>query len=357
MRREHLERLRPVCPVCRVRGREPQPLVVGTVVHAAADDILEGVLLCPERTCQREHPIIDGIAVVVADIASWATHQLEAVMRRDDLSPFMEGVLGDAAGPGSSFNNERTNLGSYARSHWGDFDAEQPIAPEGSLVGLLESGLGLLGEPPRGVWIDLGCSVGRGTFELARRTGNLAAGIDLNFAMLRIAEKLRRQGRVAFPVRRVGVVFDRREVAVPDLPGERVSFWCCDVAALPFAAAVFDGALSLNVLDCVQSPVGHVVELGRVLAPRARALLASPYDWAPAVTPLTEWLGGHSQRASSRGSSAAELRRVLSHDAAAGVDTGLVVVAERDRAPWRVYTNERATMDYAVDLLCLERKG
>jgi SAM-dependent methyltransferase/uncharacterized protein YbaR (Trm112 family) len=356
VRREHLERLRPVCPVCRHRGREPQALVVGTVVRAAADDILEGVLLCPERTCQREHPIIDGIAVVVPDIASWATHQLDAVMRRDDLSMFMESALGDAAGPGSSFNSERTNLGSYAWSHWGDFDAESP-AREGSLVGLLDAGLALLGERPRGLWADLGCSVGRATFELARRTGDLAAGVDLNFAMLRIAEKLRRHGRVAFPLRRVGVVFDRHEVAVPDLPGERVSFWCCDVAALPFAAAAFDGALSLNVLDCVQSPVDHLVELGRILAPRARAVLASPYDWAPAATPLTEWLGGHSQRASSHGSSAAELRRVLSHDAAAGVDTGLVVVAERDRAPWRVYTNERATMDYAVDLLCLERKG
>ncbi len=354
MRREHLERLQPLCPVCRARGRGPQPLVTGTVVRADGDDILEGVLLCPERACQREHPIIDGIAVVVADIATWAAHQLDAVMRREDLSPFMESLLGDAAGPGSSFNNERANLGSYARSHWED--AEGPAARDGSLAGLLNAGLELLGEPPRGVWADIGCAVGRGAFELARRTGDLAVGVDLNFAMLRVAERLRRQGRAAVPVRRVGVVFDRREVTMPDLPGERVSFWCCDAAALPFADAAFDGALSLNVLDCVQSPVGHLVELGRVLAPRARALLASPYDWTPTATPLAEWLGGHSQRASSHGSSAAELRRVLSRDAAAGIDTGLVVVAERDRVPWRVYTNERATMDYAVDLLCLERK-
>jgi SAM-dependent methyltransferase len=155
----------------------------------------------------------------------------------------------------------------------------------------------------------------------------------------------------------VGIVFDRRDVAVPELPGDRVSFWCADVAALPFGDAAFDGALSLNILDCVGSPVGHLAELGRVLAPRARALLATPYDWSPAATTLAEWLGGHSQRGPARGSSAAELRRVLSRDAAAGVDTGLVVVSERDGVPWRVYTNERASMDYAVDLLCLERKG
>jgi hypothetical protein len=38
-----------------------------------------------------------------------------------------------------------------------------------------------------------------------------------------------------------------------------------------------------------------------------------------------------------------------------GIDTRLVIRAERPRVPWRVYVNERATMDYVVDLLCLER--
>jgi SAM-dependent methyltransferase len=306
--------------------------------------------------CQREHPIIDGIPVVVADIGNWAAHQLDAVMRRD-FSTFMESLLGDAAGPETNFNNERTNLSGYARGHWGDLDEERPAAREGSFVKLLETALTLLGEAPRGIWIDLGCSVGRGTFELARRTGNLVVGVDLNFAMLRVAEKVRRQGRAVFPLRRVGIVFDRCDFPVPNLPRQHVSFWCCDVAALPFDNGIFDGALSLNVLDSIQSPLGHLMEMGRVLAAGARALLSSPYDWSPTATPLAHWLGGHSQRTASGGSSVAELRRILSIDAAAGVDTGLLITGERDRVPWRVYANERASMDYAVHLLSLQRKS
>jgi hypothetical protein len=69
-----------------------------------------------------------------------------------------------------------------------------------------------------------------------------------------------------------------------------------------------------------------------------------------AATPLAQWFGGHSQRSPAHGSSAAELRRVLKT-----LDTGLTIQAERDGVPWRVYVNERATMDYKVHLLALRR--
>jgi SAM-dependent methyltransferase len=169
--------------------------------------------------------------------------------------------------------------------------------------------------------------------------------------MLRVAERARREGRAVFPVRRVGVVYDRCEVAVPDLPRENVSFWCCDVDALPFSDGVFDGALSLNVLDCVPSPLQHLLEMGRVLKSAGCALMSSPYDWSPTATPIQQWLGGHSQRSAAHGSSAAELRRALS-----AVDTGLEIEAERDDVPWRVYVNERASMDYKVHMLRLRRR-
>jgi SAM-dependent methyltransferase/uncharacterized protein YbaR (Trm112 family) len=350
VRLDHLERLRPVCPTCRAAGRQAQPLSLTTIVRAEGEEVDEGVLVCPDQACQREHPILDGIAVVVPDLQSWASHQLDAVLRRDDLSSFMDSLLGDAAGPGSLLDRERTTLSAYARAHWGDLDPDEPLSSEASFVHLLDTALELMAEPPRGVWIDLGCSVGRGTLEMARRTGDLAVGVDLSFSMLRVAERVRREARAVFQQRRVGLVFDRRDLPVADVPTSLLSFWCCDVGALPFSDGMFDGALSLNVVDCVPSPLNHLMELGRILRSGASALLSSPYDWSPNATPLAQWLGGHSQRSPRHGSSAAELRRVLT-----AIDAGLVIKAERDRAPWRVYVNERASMDYAVHLLHLER--
>lgn len=330
MRREHLERLRPVCAACREGWLE-----LGAVARTDGDDVLEGALLCP--ACQREHPIVDGIPVVVADLVSWASHQLDAVLRRDDLTQFTESLLGDAAGPGSSLDRERANVSGYGRAHWGD----------GGFADLVSTATALLDEPPSGVWADLGCAVGRGTFELAR-TAELAVGVDLSFAMLRVAERVRREGRAVFGLRRVGIVYDRVEIGVPDVPAERMAFWCCDVGVLPFPDASLSGALSLNVLDCAASPVAHLTELARVLGPGGHALLSTPYDWSPAATPLDQWLGGHSQRGEHGGASADILRQALPR-------LGLGIESERDRIPWSVHANERSRVQYELHLLRLSR--
>ena len=358
MRLDHLQQLRPVCPTCRAAGRDPAALVLGHVAVADGDEVLEGVLVCSQPACQREHPIIDGIPVVVADIASWASHQIAGVMRRDDLSAHAESLLGDATGPGSEFHRERSNLGTYGWAHWGDMAPAGERQHGGAYAALLTDALDLASAQPAGVWLDLGCSVGRGPLALARRGVALAVGVDLNFAMLRVAERVRRQGRACFPLRRGGVVFERFDAAVPDLPAMRMArttHWCCDVSVLPFADARFDGALLLNLLDCVTEPLALLFETGRVLAPGGEVLFSSPYDWSPHATPMAQWLGGHSQRGAAGGSSVAELRRILSADRAAGVDTGLVIDAERDGVPWHVQTGERSTMAYAVHMARLRR--
>lgn len=373
MRLDHFRRLRPHCPVCaaacRAAAREPAPLALGEVALAAGDDIIEGVLVCSERLCQREHPIVDGIPIVVADIASWSAHQLPALLRRDDLTPFTESLIGDAAGPQSEFHAERSNLGIYGWAHWGDragdragdgagdgAGADAAQRHGGAYLGLLEACWPLQGAPVQGAWIDLGCAAGRGTVELARRGAEIAVGVDLGFAMLRVAERVRRTGRARFALRRGGLVFDRCDFAVPDVPAERIAYWCCDVAALPFADAAFGGALLLNVVDCVPAPLALLAETGRVLGRGAAALYASPYDWSPQATPVSQWLGGVGQRGPARGSSAAELRRILSADRAAGVDLGLVIESELDAVHWHLRTGDRSAMEYAVHAARLRRR-
>src|SRR5260370_8202654 len=113
--------------------------------------------------------------------------------------------------------------------------------------------------------------------------------------------RARRERRVVFPQKRVGMVFDRSEFSVADMPADLMSYWCCDVGNLPFVDATFDGALSLNVLDCVASPLQHLAELGRVLRAEAPGLMSTPYDWSQNATPLPHSLGGHPHRADSHG--------------------------------------------------------
>jgi SAM-dependent methyltransferase len=330
--------------------------VVGTVIRRDEAELLEGALVCPEPSCQREYPIIDGIPIILAAIRDHLGHQLAELRARDDLSPFTESLLGDCGGPGSDFDRARYQLSSYGRDHYGDLDPDEPAPAAGGLVPLLETAAAMLAAPPRGLWLDAGCSVGRSTFELAARTGELVLGVDVNFAMLRTARRVAREGRVRHPLRRVGMVYDRRDFAV-DLAGrDAVDFWSCDATALPFEAATFDGLLSLNLLDCVSWPLSHLIEIGRVLRPGAEAVIATPYDWSVNATPIEGWLGGHSQRNQTHGSSVAELRRLLGPGAPAGAPR-LALAAERERLPWRVYVHERATMIYDVHLMVAAATG
>ena len=149
--------------------------------------------------------------------------------------------------------------------------------------------------------LDVGCSVGRTTFALADTTAELVLGVDLNFAMLRLAAEVLQRGAVRYPRRRVGVVYDRREFPVTFAQAERVDFWACDALALPFAPESCGLAVTLNLLDCAAAPRDLLAGVAELLKPGAALVLSTPYDWSPAATNMEAWLGGHSQRSREGG--------------------------------------------------------
>lgn len=353
MRRQHLEVLRPICPVCR--DADPSPLAVGAVVVERGDDVVEGLLECSRPGCRREYPILDGIPYLIPGIRAFAKDHALELLIRDDLSELLEGVLGDCLGPGSGFDVRRQHLSSYAWDHWADLDpAEAGAQPApGALRRLLARGIELAGPGPRGHAIDVGCGAGRTTFELAARPDvDLALGIDLHVTLLRLASRALREGVVRWPHRRAGLVHDRREARV-ELPHmEKVDFWACDATALPFPPGTFALAAGLHVVDCVAAPVELLRSVGQALAPDGRAVLSTPYDWSAAATPLEHWLGGHSQRGALQGDPAATLRALL----APGGELGLELVAEEDGLPWAVRMNERSTVHYRCHLVAARRR-
>jgi SAM-dependent methyltransferase len=311
--------------------------------------------VCPERLCQREFPIIDGIPIIVPDPRSVISGQVEPLLRRDDLSPLLESLIGDCTGPGSELERSRYQVGSYARGHFGDLDPQQPAERESSVAGLVDRLW--TDDAPAGAWLDIGCALGRGALEVAARTGEPVLGVDLNLAMLRTARPALTGGRLRYPHRKVGLVYDRRELEI-ELPGrDLVDLWACDATALPLADGTVAGALSLNILDCIASPLGHLLELGRVLTAGGRGLLCTPYDWSLGATAVEAWIGGHSQRSGAGGSSVAEMRRILGDGAPAGVDTRLLIDRELDDLSWRVYVHERAEMTYRTHGLILRGLG
>jgi SAM-dependent methyltransferase len=173
--------------------------------------------------------------------------------------------------------------------------------------------------------------------------------------MLRLASEALRRGLVRYPRRRVGVVYDAREVPVSFPSMESVDFWAIDAIDLPFSAGTFAAVIGLNVLDCVASPHDLLASLPRLLKPGGKAVLSTPYDWSPRATPIEAWLGGHSQRGESAGASEPVLRALLTPGAHPAAVEGLRIVAEELDLPWRVRLHERSSVEYRVDLVVVER--
>jgi SAM-dependent methyltransferase/uncharacterized protein YbaR (Trm112 family) len=366
VRRRHFESLRPVCPVCRAAGGT-SPLRIAEVVREHDGHIVEGVLHCSNDKCLREFPILDGIPLIIANIRQYVSDNILAIHARRDLGEVVESMLGDCCGPGSAFDQTRQYLSSYAWDHYGDLDPNEPAGEPrpGSMLRNLHAGFtaadsvrapghaGTTHQPvmPLGPVIDVGCSVGRGAFELAERTGHLVLGTDLNFAMLRVASEVLRNGVVRYPRRRTGLVYDRREFPARFPNRENVDFWGCDATALPFESGVFSLAVGMNVLDSVAAPRELLVSIANVLKTSGHAILTCPYDWSAAVTPVEAWLGGHSQRSPHAGSCETALRALLTPGAHPGSVENLKLVAERENLEWHVRLHDRSSVCYRTHLV------
>ncbi len=319
--------------------------------------MIEGILLCSNPQCQSEYPIIDGIPLIIIDLRAYVSQNILPVLGRQDLTDTMESLLGDCFGPGSAFDSQRQHLSTYAFDHYGDLDPEQTIHPPiepGSIARLLEQGLRSLPRKDHGPVIDIGCALGRTSFELAQQNDDIVLGVDLNFNMLKVAASTLRTGHITYPKRRVGISFDRKTFQLPFRNMPNLDFWVCDATALPFTDELFVLATSLNVLDCVNSPYDHLKEFARVLTPGSSGIIATPYDWSANATPVGSWLGGHSQRSPHKGDSDAVLRSLLAGGNHPKALSELAVISEHE-IPWNLRLHDRSHMKYLVQMLIVQK--
>lgn len=354
IKRQHFEKLAPLCPVCQRAGRL-SPIEIRSILKGDPNTVIEGMLVCTHPLCQSEYPIIDGIPILIVDLRTYISQNLLPILYRRDLSGSMESLLGDCFGPGSAFDAHRQHLSTYAFDHYADLDPEEPARP-GSILKLLDTGLDAMGHVPEGPIIDMGCAVGRTTFALAQRSRNLVLGVDLNFGMLKTAAAILSDGRISYPKRRTGIVFDRREFPVRLENAENVDFWVCDATALPFADESFSTGVSLNVLDCVNSPYDHLKALSRVLRNDGGGLISTPYDWSANATAVEAWLGGHSQRSPEDRTADSVLRSLLAGGGHPSAIENLVLLFE-ENMPWELRLHDRSRMEYLVHLITVRKQS
>ena len=321
--------------------------------------IWSGSLLCPHADCLLEFPIIDGVPILTANPAQTIADQVSAITRRVDLPAATRSMLGDATGQGSEWDTARLHLSIYGWDGYGEFASANSVggmSPPGAIARCVEAALALA-PARRGTMLDLGCSVGRSTFELAAASQDLVLGTDLSFSMLALAQRMLLDGEIRFDVRRVGLVYDEITCVASFEAASRCDFWLADATVLPFADAAVAHLAAFNLLDCLPSPLTTLQEVARLLAPGGDGILTTPYDWSDAATPVEQWLGGHSQRGGVQGDSAAMLRSLLTPGGHPQSVDGLRILAEREHLPWQTRLHDRSTVSYDAHLTIVEKSA
>lgn len=145
----------------------------------------------------------------------------------------------------------------------------------------------------RGRALDLGCAVGRGSFELARHFDEVL-GIDFSARFIAEAERMRRQRLVTVRVPREGAATDELHLQLPPdgLRGENITFARGDACNLPGDIGVFDLVLMANLIDRLPDPAKCLARLPRLISPGGWLIITSPYTWLEEYTPREKWLGG-----------------------------------------------------------------
>lgn len=138
--------------------------------------------------------------------------------------------------------------------------------------------------------LDIGCAVGRSTFELSASCREVV-GIDASQALIAAAQHLQSAGSIEFDIRQEGSVSHRTRVSIPvGSHPDRMVFQVGDALQLAPDLGVFDLVLAANLLDRVPSPRRLLEVLRSLVVPGGQLVITSPYTWLEEYTPTDEWL-------------------------------------------------------------------
>lgn len=140
--------------------------------------------------------------------------------------------------------------------------------------------------------LDLGCAVGRTTFELARHCGEVI-GFDYSRSFIEAARALREHGELEFNRRNEGDLVTPLVARVPaEIDRSRVAFEVGDAMNLRLDLGEFDVVLMANLIDRLTHPRRCLTRLAALMKPGAQLIITSPCTWLEEFTPHENWLGG-----------------------------------------------------------------
>ena len=149
----------------------------------------------------------------------------------------------------------------------------------------------------KGHALDLGCAVGRASFELASGGFEQVTGLDFSTRFFRLATRMRDEGYLRYTFPEEGKIVSFHEIGLKKLGlndiRQRVQFFQADACNLPEKFSGYDLVLAANLIDRLYSPRRFLTTIHERINPGGLLIIASPYTWLEEYTKKEEWLGGY----------------------------------------------------------------
>jgi 5-histidylcysteine sulfoxide synthase/putative 4-mercaptohistidine N1-methyltranferase len=144
--------------------------------------------------------------------------------------------------------------------------------------------------------LDLGCSVGRSSFELAKIFDEVL-GIDFSANFISVGIKLKKYDSLTFKVATEGELYEEKTICLDDFgleeTKEKVTFMQGDACNLKDIYTAYDLIFCSNLIDRLYYPQKFLDDVPNRVNKDGLLVLLSPYTWLEAYTPKQNWLGGY----------------------------------------------------------------
>ena len=144
--------------------------------------------------------------------------------------------------------------------------------------------------------LDLGCSVGRSTFELAKYFDEVL-GIDFSANFINVGVKLKKYNSLTYKISTEGELFEEKTISLKnfDLDGikEKVTFMQGDACNLKNIYTNYDLIFCSNLIDRLYYPQKFLDDIPNRVNENGLLVILSPYTWLEDYTPKENWLGGY----------------------------------------------------------------
>lgn len=195
----------------------------------------------------------------------------------------------------SSIYESHELLHQYLLFHYGDPEDQMPweFGPRDALnfpARCVAEGVDTERLPSTASALDLGCAVGRATFELGKLFDSVI-GIDFSDAFIMAARILYREGLIHFRLSETGTIARDRVARRPEGVDNRLQFEQGDAQNLRPGLGSFDFVLAANLLCRLRNPQALLDRLPTLLKPGGQLVITTPNTWLESFTAREYWIG------------------------------------------------------------------